>query len=103
MYDILICVACWPTIRIQYWDALLAARGAENHCYAIGVNMVGTDGMQLDYNGHSAAYDTWLKDVAGFEDYEAGTKIVELSIEKLRHFREVLPQWEEADEYKLAY
>ena len=103
MYDILICVACWPTIRIQYWDALLTARGAENHCYAIGVNMVGTDGMQLDYNGHSAAYDTWLKDVAGFEDYEAGTKIVELSIEKLRHFREVLPQWEEADEYELAY
>lgn len=103
MYDILICVACWPTIRIQYWDALLAARGAENHCYAIGVNMVGTDGMQLDYNGHSAAYDTWLKDIAGFEDYEAGTKIVDLSIEKLRHFREVLPQWQEADEYQLAY
>ena len=103
MYDILICVACWPSIRIQYWDALLPARGAENHCYAIGVNMVGTDGMQLDYNGHSAAYDTWLKDVAGFEDYEEGTRIVELSIEKLRHFREVLPQWQEADEYKLAY
>jgi hypothetical protein len=42
-----------------------------------------------------------LHDIAGFEDYEAGTKIVELSIEKLRHFREVLPQWKEADEYKL--
>ena len=90
-----------PTIRIQYWDALLPARGAENHCYAIGVNMVGTDGMQLDYNGHSAAYDTWLKDVAGFEDYEGATRIVDLSIEKLRHFREVLPQWQEADDYHL--
>ena len=101
MYDILICVACWPTIRIQYWDALLPARGAENHCYAIGVNMVGTDGMQLDYNGHSAAYDTWLKDIAGFEDYEGATRIVDLSIEKLRHFREVLPQWQEADDYHL--
>lgn len=101
MYDILICVACWPTIRIQYWDALLQARGAENHSYAVGVNMVGTDGMQLDYNGHSAAYDTWLKDIAGFEDYEAGTRIVDLSIEKLRHFREVLPQWKEADEYEM--
>ena len=101
LYDILICVACWPTIRIQYWDALLAARAAENHCYGIGVNMVGTDGMQLDYNGHSVAYDTWLKDLACFEDYEAGTKIVNLSIEKLRHFREVLPQWQEADEYEL--
>ena len=101
MYDIFICVACWPTVRIQYWDALIAARAAENHCYGIGVNMVGTDGMQLDYNGHSVAYDTWLKDLAGFEDYEEGTRIVDLSIEKLRHFREVLPQWEEADGYQL--
>ena len=101
LYDILICVACWPTVRIQYWDVLLPARAAENHCYAVGVNMVGTDGIQMDYNGHSVAYDTWLKDIAGFEDYEAGTRIVEFSIEKLRHFREVLPQWQEADEYTI--
>ena len=101
LYDILICVACWPTVRIQYWDVLLPARGAENHCYAVGVNMVGTDGIQMDYNGHSVAYDTWLKDIAGFEDYEAGTRIVDFSIEKLRHFREVLPQWQEADEYTI--
>ena len=101
MYDILICVACWPTVRIQYWDALIQARAAENHCYGIGVNMVGTDGLQLDYVGHSVAYDTWLHDLAGFEDYEEGTRIVDLSIEKLRHFREVLPQWQEADEYQL--
>ena len=101
LYDILIVVACWPTVRIQYWDVLLPARAAENHCYGIGVNMVGTDGLQLDYNGHSVAYDTWLKDIAGFEDYEEATRIVDLSIEKLRHFREVLPQWQEADEYKL--
>lgn len=101
MYDLLVCVACWPTIRIQYWDALLPARAAENHCYAVAVNMVGTDGMQLDYIGHSVAYDTWLKDIAGFEDYEEGTRIVDFSIEKLRHFREVLPQWQEADEYEI--
>ena len=66
------------------------------------VNMVGTDGMQLDYIGHSAAYDTWLNDIAGFEDYESGTRIVDLSIEKLHHFREVLPQWKEADEYTIC-
>ena len=101
MYDILVCVACWPSLRIQYWDVLLPARAAENHCYAVGVNMVGTDGMQMDYVGHSVAYDTWLKDVAGFEDYEQATRIVDLSIEKLRHFREVLPQWQEADEYQV--
>ena len=103
LYDILICVACWPTIRIQYWDALLASRAAENQCYAIGVNMIGTDGLQLDYNGHSVAYDTRLQEIAGFEDYEEGTHIVDLSIEKLRHFREVLPLWADADEYELAH
>lgn len=102
MYDILIVVACWPTIRIQYWDALLPARAAENHCFAIGVNMIGTDGMKMDYNGHSVAYDTWLKDIAGFEDYEAGTHIVDFVLEKLWHFREVLPQWQEADDYEIV-
>lgn len=101
LYDILICVACWPTVRIANWDVLLPARAAENQCYVVGVNMVGTDGLQLDYNGHSAAYDTWLHDLAGYEDYEAGTRIVDLSIEKLRHFREVLPQWQETDDYEL--
>ena len=101
MYDILVLVACWPTIRVQYWDALLPARAAENQCYVVGVNMVGTDGLQLDYNGHSAAYDTWLRDLAQFDDYEEGTRIVDFSIEKLRHFREVLPLWQDADEYYL--
>ena len=61
--------------------------------------MVGTDGLQLDYNGHSAAYDTWLQNQAPFADYESGTRIVDLSIERLHHFREVLPFWQEGDAY----
>lgn len=101
LYDILICVACWPTIRIQYWDAMLAARAAENQCYVIGVNMVGTDGLQLDYNGHSVAYDTHLTDIAQFENYEQATKIVELSIPRLHHFRNVLPLWADGDNYTI--
>ena len=67
----------------------------------VGVNPVGTDGMQLDYNGHSAAYDTRLVNVAPYEDYEEGTRIVDLSIEKLRHFREVLPLWADGDDYSI--
>lgn len=101
MYDILICVACWPAIRIQYWDALLAARAAENQCYVVGVNMVGTDGMDLNYNGHSVAYDTRLRDLAQFADYEQATKIVEFSMVNLYHFREVLPLWKDGDVYSI--
>lgn len=101
LYDLLIFVACWPTIRIQHWDCILPARAAENQCYVVGVNMVGTDGMQLDYNGHSVAYDTRLQELAHFADYEEGTRIVDFSIEKLMHFREVLPLWKEGDGYNL--
>ena len=102
LYDILVFVACWPTIRIQYWDAMLAARAAENQCYVVGVNIVGTDGLDLDYNGHSVAYDTHLKNMAPFADYEESTRIVDFSIERLRHFRQVLPLWEDGDEYKIS-
>ncbi len=102
LYDILVVVGSWPTARIKYWDTLLAARGAENHCYAVGVNLVGIDGLQIAYNGHSAAYDTWLNDLAGFADGEEGTRIVDLPLEKLWHFREVLPQWQDADDYEIT-
>ena len=101
MYDILVVVGCWPTARIKYWDTLLQARGAENHCYTVGVNLVGIDGLQIAYCGHSAAYDTWLNDLAGFADYEEGTRIVDLPMEKLWHFREVLPQWQDGDDYSI--
>lgn len=101
LYDILVIVGCWPTARIKYWDILLPARGAENHCYAVGVNRVGVDEHQIVYNGHSAAYDTWLNDLAGFADGEEGTRIVDLPLEKLWHFREVLPQWQDGDEFEV--
>ena len=101
LYDILICVGCWPTVRVQYWDYLLPARAAENQCYVVAVNLVGTDGLHLDYNGHSVAYDTRLEEIAQFADHEEGMRIVNLSIEKLRHYREALPLWQDADGYYL--
>ena len=100
-YDILLVVANWPAIRIQYWDALVAARATENQCYIAAVNCVGVDGMGLEYNGHSVAYNTRLEDIAGFADKEEGTKIVEFDIDALNHFREVLPLWKDRDEFEL--
>lgn len=100
-YDIIIVVANWPGIRIQYWDALIAARATENQCYIAAVNCVGDDGMGLHYNGHSVAYDTRLQDMAGFAENEEGTRIVEFNIPALHHFREVLPLWKDRDEFTL--
>ena len=100
-YDILIVVANWPDIRIQYWDALVAARATENQCYIAAVNCVGDDGMGLHYNGHSVAYDTRLQPIVSFADDEEGTRIAHFDIQKLHHFREVLPLWKDVDNFLL--
>ena len=100
-YDILLVVANWPDIRIQYWDALIAARATENQCYIAAVNCVGDDGMGLHYNGHSVAYDTRLQPIVSFADNEEGTKIAEFDLNKLHHFREVIPLSKDRDEFEL--
>ena len=100
-YDLILVVANWPDIRIQYWDALVAARATENQCYIAAVNCVGDDGMGSHYNGHSVAYDTRLQPIVHFEDNEEGTKIAEFDIAKLHHFREVLPLWQDVDNFEL--
>ena len=97
-YDIMLVVANWPAIRIQYWDALIAARATENQCYIAAVNCVGDDGMGLHYNGHSVAYDTRLQPIASLADDESGTQIAHFDIPALHHFREVLPLWKACDE-----
>ena len=100
-YDIILVVANWPEVRVQYWDALVAARATENQCYIAAVNCVGDDGMGLHYNGHSVAYDTRLQPIVSFADNEEGTKIADFDIAKLHHFREVLPLWKDVDQFEL--
>ena len=100
-YDLILVVANWPDIRIQYWDALIAARATENQCYIAAVNCTGDDGMGLHYNGHSIAYDTRLQPIVSFADNEEGTKIAEFDIAALHHFREVLPLWKDIDNFEL--
>ncbi|WP_348799194.1 amidohydrolase [Flavobacterium adhaerens] len=56
-YDVLIYVANWPKSRILAWDTLLKARAIENMSYTIGLNRVGLDENQLEYNGHSQVID----------------------------------------------
>ena len=100
-YDLILVVANWPEVRIQYWDALIAARATENQCYIAAVNMIGTDDKELNYNGHSVAYDTRLQPIVSFADNEQGTKIADFNIEALHHFREVLPLWKDVDKFEL--
>ena len=100
-YDLLVVCANWPECRIAYWDALVAARATENQCYICAVNPVGEDGAGLHYNGHSVAYDTRLEPLAKFADDEEGTRIAEFDIDLLRHFRQALPLWKDADKFSI--
>lgn len=100
-YDILIYTAAWPQIRIGAWDVLLRARAIENQCCLVGVNCVGDDGLGLHYSGHSVALDTRMRDLAGFAEDEAGTRVAEFDLAALHHFREVLPLWKDADCFEL--
>ena len=100
-YDVILVVANWPEVRVQYWDALVAARATENQCYIAAVNMVGTDDKEVNYNGHSVAYDTRLQPIVSFADDEEGTKIADFDIDALHHFREVLPLWKDIDNFEL--
>ena len=100
-YDVLLYSANWPDVRIQYWDALVPARATENQCYIAAVNRVGDDDLGLHYNGHSVAYDTHLHPVVCFADDEAGTKIADFDIDRLRHFRMSSPLWKDSDRFEL--
>ena len=100
-YDILLVVANWPDARIQYWDALIAARATENQCYIAAVNPVGDDGLGLHYNGHSVAYDSRLVPIASLPDDRAGIVIADFNMEQLHHFRKVLPLWQDSDDFLL--
>lgn len=69
-YDVLLYVANWPDSRIAAWDILLKARAIENMAYCIGVNRIGTDGLGIQYTGHSAVYDALGKSLVYSEKEE---------------------------------
>ena len=55
-YDAIVYVANWPERRSLAWKTLLQARAIENISYVIGVNRVGIDGKDINYNGDSSVF-----------------------------------------------
>ena len=94
-YDVLICVASWPSVRMQAWRVLLAARAIENQCFVLGVNRIGKD-PYCEYSGGSCVVDSF-----GFStvapDGEACVLTKELDLKRLKSFRQKFPVLKEMD------
>lgn len=100
-YDLLIYCASWPKPRINVWDILLKARAIENMSYVCGVNRVGTDGMNLMYNGHSTIIDYKGNELVSFPEDLPGIETVTISKKELNLFRNKFPVWKDADKFTL--
>ncbi|MEM7368528.1 MAG: amidohydrolase [Bacteroidota bacterium] len=98
--DLLLYVANWPQKRSHHWETLLRARAIENQCYVVGVNRVGTDGLQIPYTGNSMILDYMGEDLA----YNVGDETVlqaELDPGPLNKWRSKFPIWKDADVFEL--
>jgi omega-amidase len=100
-YDLLIYVANWPKLRVNAWDILLKARAVENLCYTIGVNRIGMDNNNLEYNGHSQVID-YLGNYM-LEPQEAeGVFIMELDKNKMLETRKKLAFLDDKDTFEIT-
>ena len=99
-YDAIICVANWPTVRIEAWNTLLRARAIENQCYVIGTNRVGHDD-NCEYCGESAIIHPYGHAIAECEkDKEVCAEAV-LDMQKLRDFRKKFPVENERETFEI--
>ena len=98
-YDVLLYVANWPKPRVDAWDTLLKARAIENMSYCIGVNRVGNDTNNLEYSGHSGAYDGLGKLLTNFEDSKECIEIVTLEKNHVSEIRNKLKFLDDRDRF----
>jgi predicted amidohydrolase len=100
-YDLLIYVANFPERRIADWDILLKARAIENQTYVCGLNRVGVDGINIQYNGHSVVLDAKASELLTFDDNESNIKTAEIELEPLLRYREKFAVWRDADSFTI--
>ncbi len=100
-YDVLLCVANWPKTRSFAWDNLLSARAIENQAYVVAVNILGTDGNAVEYEGRSAVYGPEGQRLAELGE-TSGVMHVVLEHAPLLQLRETFPVWQDADSFELG-
>lgn len=94
-YDVLICVASWPSVRTHAWNVLLQARAIENQCYVLGVNRIGKD-PYCEYSGGTTVVDPFGMPTSCPEG-KAAVLTKTLDLKRLKSFRDKFPVLKEKD------
>jgi len=98
-YDAIIYGASWAERRRGAWNTLLRARAIENQCYVIGVNRVGED-LTARYVGDSVVINFLGETMVDAEHREC-VLVTTLDSEKLSHFKNSFPAWQDADRFNI--
>lgn len=98
-YDMILCVANWPSVRMEAWNILLRARAIENQCYAVGVNRVGRDPV-CEYAGGSMVVNPYGEVVASCGDEEC-VAVGEVDMEFVSSYREKFSAVKSGDSFRL--
>lgn len=100
-YDVLMYVANWPMRRIEAWDALLKARSIENMTYVVGVNRVGLDANNFEYNGHSVVYNCMGEPMSEIEEDKECVTVIELEKNHISKVRNKLNFLNDKDTFEI--
>ena len=100
-YDLAIYVANWPAARAHAWNTLLRARAIENLAYVVGVNRIGQDGNEIQYQGDSALISYLGNDLLNLSN-EDSIKTYSISKHELIEFRAKFPTDLDADHFTLV-
>lgn len=100
-YDAMIYVANWPAPRTSAWSKLLLARAIENQSYVVGVNRVGPDANDIQYEGASVIVDPKGEVISSLEPGEEGFVEAAFSASELESFREKFPVLNDRDDFTI--
>ncbi len=97
-YDLLVYIANWPAARSEHWRTLLKARAIENLSYVAGVNIIGTDGNNISYQGDSVVHGAAGEQLL-FAGAMGGCFTTRLNYDALMDYRKRFPAYMDADQF----
>lgn len=98
-YDAVLYVANWPKSRIEAWKSLLKARSIENQAFLFGLNRIGIDGYNLEYEESSLVY---FPDGREISERKNNLIITEWNLDELNEFCNKFPFLNERDGFKIT-